>query len=140
MNKEARRSTNLVKLVIKNFTIDHDEITNYLGVTPSRISKKGFKSTDFPKAKPSVVNLWVLNSSSKNKYDAEEQVDELFKKIKKIKALKRLDKKIEYYISCRVEFVGDDSRPTIGLTSKQIAKLAEFGCGFDVDYYLTSSK
>ena len=104
---------------------------------PSRLILKGSRPN--PKAAPTNSSLWILEASDQNVFDMETQVDELLGQLRNFLKLRKLDSAFEAYISAVVHFVGDDSRPTIGLSTKQLKRLAEMECALDVDYYLIAN-
>lgn len=117
---------------IRNFKADPDQITKLLGQKPTRVLKKG---KPVPNGRVNAkFNSWTIHSK-KDRFDLEGLVNTLLKKLRKFKSLHPCIGKFDASLTVILEVVGEDTRPAVSLTAKQLQALGEMGIVFSVDYY-----
>lgn len=125
-----------VSLFIQDFKCKPDQITEFLKVNPTMTRERGLIYS--PSKSAQRFSFWKLEQQ--DELDVEVGVRKLMRKVKLLKNLRKKFRGLKMGISCIVYFVGDDSRPTISLTSNTMEKLSECGCDFNVDYYIFGRK
>ncbi|MFP5459528.1 MAG: DUF4279 domain-containing protein [Bacteriovoracia bacterium] len=121
-----------VSLFIQDFKCSPERITEFLKKKPTITREKGLL---YPPARSKQrFSFWKLELVGELDVDA--GVKKLLRKVSGLKELKKRFREIKISIVCVIYFVGDDSSPTIALSSKTIERLNECDCAFNVDYYL----
>lgn len=134
----ASKSKVSVRFILSHFSMDVDDVSKQLEVKPSRVRVKGEKGPHSDLRQK--FNLWILESNLKDEFDAEKQILQLLKKLKRYLSTKDHLGKHESGISCVVYFSVGDSSPIISFSQRTIKLLSDYGIGIDVDYYILSNK
>jgi hypothetical protein len=126
-----------VELRLTGLNISPDEITNLVGVSPTRIFRIGesIQETDLKWKE----NGWCFSLGEyRDSYDLGQEVSELLDRIALFsKEIPRIcdENKLFSEISCAI-YVADET-PTINFNQKTIAQLAKLKTSVDVDIILT---
>lgn len=117
--------------------VSHDEITNLLNITPTKIYVKGQKRNVTSNALIK-ENGWLLNSPLSVYSEFEDQMDSLLALLEpNLDALKLVSKKYYCEFSCAIfiYFNNDESTPSMHLTSQHLKFMNELNIEFDTDLY-----
>ncbi len=120
-----------VYLAITDLKVHPDEITSLTKVNPTKVDLKGdFIGRSKMKCKS---NRWEYRVDAADKFELEFLVKKLLQKFRNVGKLKKAIKLGNGHINC--VFSSTDRTPTIELSAKTMAKIAELNCSFWVDYY-----
>lgn len=138
MKAGSKKARLRVELVVMSDDLHPQIFTDYLGVTPRKTFLKG--DPTIPGALIlQEINGWVLTlEAADDELFVHSLVDRLIAQIPDGKLTSLCQ---QYHGSVEVELsvvahVSDDFRPSIALTSEQIAFLAQCNGSFDVDLYV----
>jgi hypothetical protein len=126
-----------VHINITDFDVDPEEITEIIGIQPTKTRKAGDPvPRTIIKTK---MNGWLLYAPCDPfKSDLDEQVEKLLEIIEPYKDnFSKLPKGTHIELSCFLYSYKE--RPIIGFSAESIKKLAEIGASIDVDSYDFSS-
>ena len=135
MKQDLKEQTEVkVHLSITHFECFPDEITQILGITPTRTWQRG---TPIPKSKGGVrkVNGWSLESPLDSTRSPEEQVDAILNKVMpNAERFEKLPPKCELNLSCAI-YAYDDSQRVFSFSSEAVKALAAIGAPISIAYY-----
>lgn len=134
-----RNYVELAFCIWKHDGISHEEITEMLGINPTKVFVKG-ASRPNPLNKPMVYKFdaWFLEAGLDRYADFEQQMNALLDILEpKQDILKPLSQKYLFEFSCIVEiyYGNDESTPSIHLDERYNRFVSNVKVDFDVDLY-----
>ncbi|MEA5470216.1 DUF4279 domain-containing protein [Spirulina sp. 06S082] len=123
---------------VLNFDCDPDEITAFVGVTPSKVWKKG--DLIYPNASVShKQNGWTIKSELDNSIELSKHIEVVLNKIEdNWQSFVKICCKYYAELECTIYIYDEDNRPTISFDKKLVKKLAQLNAEIDVDLYILS--
>ncbi len=121
--------------------ITHQEITQILGITPSKIYVKGKPTNPKLPQNISKVNGWRMGSGLNKQFSFEEQMEEMLRIIEeKIELFKPICEKYHTEFSCAIYSYqnSEESFPSVHLNSRYNSLIKKLNIEFDLDVYILS--
>ena len=127
---------NVASLRISSNIISVEEITNIIGLSPTRFHIKGeLMSKRNPKSQKHGSNLWILDSGLPDSNDIEKHLNKLGSLIEsKLSELQSLEDKCEIDISCGTTFKSGQN--TLLLSSEILKKISLLPLDLVFDVYI----
>src|SRR6266508_874114 len=121
-------------LILRGPTLDPDEVTNRLGMRPSRARAPGILSP--VTGRPYPDGAWIVESDQPPWAPLDAHVAAVLSRVAGLwHELKGLAAEHSAGLSCVVHSFGGDT-PTIGFDPVDVRRLAELGAWIDVDLYV----